>query len=193
MLLFLLSPCRILEKRMAIEIITVQRQEPLPWKNGATGQSRRREGIVGQRREERESVKSAKREKNNNPFQFLSLSHLSVQMLPLGPSRTSEPPEALVISSALKMTPPSSSSQEEVEEEVTTARLFLRTVDDAAEERSSSFDDADEEEAVSEAAFLIARCWKGVAPDYVCREALLQWYVYYSHSLSRVVETPVCA
>ena len=124
---------------------------------------------------------------------FLSFSHLSVQMLPLEPSRTSEPPEALVISSALKMTPPSSFSQEEEEEEVTIACLFFRTVDDAAEERCRSFDDADEEEeAASEAAFLIARCWKGVAQGYVCRETLLQWCAYYSYSLSRCRDTCVC-
>lgn len=65
------------------------------------------------------------------------LSHLSVPMLPLGPSRTSTPPEALAICSALKMTPPSSISQagEEVEgsssssdddaRQLLTARLFF--------------------------------------------------------------------
>lgn len=67
------------------------------------------------------------------------LSHLSVLMLPPGPSRTSTPPEVLAICSTLKMTPPSSTSHagDEVEgsssssddddatRQLLTARLFL--------------------------------------------------------------------
>jgi hypothetical protein len=162
------SPCRILEKRVSVEVVAAQRDEPLPWEDGTT--VRRRRGNESGRFWSQLVLKMERKQKLAN---LQSLAHLSVHTLPRGPSRTSEPPEAAAISSALKTTPPPSTSHAADEEEEgsdddddgdaprhLTARLFLRSTFVVFAPPPPPRADARAGAAASDAS-CIAACWWG--------------------------------